>query len=114
MDLGEFLWDLVEHGSLNDHQRQLDSHDLAIDKANVKIRELNSRITALTWTCETLCNLLIEKLGVSEMDLKALIQQQRENSIRSSGTCPECGHRFHESRTACLYCGFAPEPASPQ
>lgn len=107
MDLGAFLVVLQQQAKLRDHQDQLESHEAGIDHVLLKIRDLNSRLLMLTWTCETLCNLLIEKVGIGEEDLKEMIRQQQENSIRLNSTCPACGHRFHENRTTCLYCGFA-------
>lgn len=109
MDLISFLWDLTQQLEINEHDRQFAKVESGMDTAYKQIRELRAHTIHLGCTCQILCNLLIEKLGVQEAELKTLIQQSIAKAIQASGECAACGHRFHPTWTACLYCGYKPQ-----
>lgn len=115
MDMLHSIWNLSDQSDINRKQdRQLAAADSSLQAAHRHIRDLQVQVGNLAATCQALCSLLVEKLGVSPEEVKDAIEQAMSlNAVSASGTCPSCNHPFDKGRTACLYCGFKPSPDVP-
>ena len=115
MDMLHSIWNLSDQRDLNRKQdRQLAAAESSLQAAQQRIRDLQFRVGNLAATCQALCNLMVEKLGVSPEEVKGAIEQTLSlSAVSASGTCPFCNHPFDKGRTACLYCGFKPSSDVP-
>jgi hypothetical protein len=113
MDLIEIIWDLSQQEEINRHEKQIMSGEAGLHSTRVDIRDLQSRMVKLAITCQALCDMMVDKLGVPPEEIKQAIEQRlKAESISEAAICPACDHRLHAGRTMCLYCGHKPAVAA--
>ncbi len=69
MDMLHSIWNLSDPRDI-DHKQ-----DRQISAADQRIWDLQFRVGNLAATCQALCNLMVEKLGVSPEEIKSAIEQ---------------------------------------
>jgi ribosomal protein L32 len=110
LDIFELIWELSQDSQIRQNAGEVAAARDGVDSAREEIRDLRTCVFRLTRTCQVLCNVLTEKLGIPADELKsALVKEMNLEAVRQMQTCPSCGHTFHPNRTKCLYCGYAPE-----
>jgi hypothetical protein len=83
--------------------RQSDSNDERLDKLELKVKTLSV-------INESLYELLVAKLKLTEPELTAMIEQVVANRItrlEAKSTCRSCSRLVPANRKKCMYCGGA-------
>ena len=84
MDMLHSIWNLSDPRDVN---RKNDRQPSIADQ---RIRDLQFRIGNLNATCQALCDLMVEKLGVPPEEVKGAIQKAlRGRAASASGTSPD-------------------------
>lgn len=106
------LWDLLQQSQIHDAQSSASNATHRADQARRDAERSQSQLEALALSCAAMWELLSEKLGVSEQDLLAKIEEidLRDGKLDgkiggSTHNCPSCNKSNNLKRARCLYCG---------
>ncbi len=105
------LWDLLQQSQIHDAQSAVSDVNRRTDQVKRDAERTQAQIDALSLSCAAMWELLSEKLGVSEQDLLAKIEEidlrdgKLDGKIGSSTqNCSSCGKANNVKRGRCLYC----------
>jgi rRNA maturation endonuclease Nob1 len=109
MNIIEIIWNLPQKGQNIQNNQQLSPSTSSLGSTDQSVRDLGLRVIKLATTCQVLCDLFVEKLGINQEELMLRIQERLNvDPIKKPGHCPTCGQKFHPEKNSCNYCGFIP------
>ena len=114
------FWDVFQQGQIEaaSASAQLAQSTAlnAEDRAKREIARLESKIDGLALVSQALWELVRERTGLTDDDIRARIEEIDARDGRSDGrllggptTCKGCGRSAHTRQVACMYCGTAIE-----
>ena len=120
------LWDLIQQSRIESLRRDLDSSRLDASKKNLNnqadIIILQDQIDMLTLACHSMWELLSEKHGITEEQLRTKINEVdlRDGTVdgkmdqaETVSQCPECKSPIRSARANCFMCGAKINSGSP-
>lgn len=106
------LWDLIQQSQIHDAQSSASDANRRTDQVRHDVRRTQQTIDALSLSCTAMWELLSEKLGVTDDELLAKIEEidLRDGELdgKMAGgkqKCSGCGRSNNAKRRRCLYCG---------
>ncbi|MCA9119895.1 MAG: hypothetical protein H6822_00970 [Planctomycetaceae bacterium] len=106
------LWDLIQQSQIHDAQTSAADATRRADQVRHDVDRTQATIDALALSCAAMWELLSEKLGVTEQELIAKIEEidLRDGKLDgkiggSKHACSNCGRPNNARRGRCLYCG---------
>lgn len=111
MDLIEIIWDLPQQSNSGGAEPGRSVPAAKVETPNESVHDLRLRVIRLTSTCQVLCELLAEKLDITQEQLMQRIEQRVTiDPSRPPGHCPTCGQKFRTNINSCHFCGFEHQP----
>lgn len=108
------LWDIIQQAQIHDAQSTADGANRRADLVRRDVENSQATIDALALSCAAMWELLSDKLGVTEQELMAKIEEidLRDGKLdgkiaRVTQDCPDCRRVNNGKRVRCLYCGTA-------
>lgn len=106
------LWDLIQQSQIHDARSSAADATRRADQVRNDVDRTQATIDALSLSCAAMWELLSAKLGVTEQELMAKIEEidmrdgQLDGKIASvKQACTGCGRANNAKRGRCLYCG---------
>ncbi len=106
------LWDMIQQSQIHDAQSSASTAQRRADQVRHEVAQSQSTIDALALSCAAMWELLSEKLGVTEQELMAKIEEIDLRDGKLDGKiagvklqCSGCGRSNNSKRGRCLYCG---------
>ena len=106
------LWDMIQQSQIHDAQSSTADALRRTDQVRREVDRSQATIDALALSCAAMWELLSERLGVTEQELVAKIEEidmrdgKLDGKIASAKQqCPGCGRSNNSKRSRCLYCG---------
>jgi hypothetical protein len=88
------------------------------ERAEARVLELEKRTDRLALACQALLEILQEKAGISEDEVRTKMDEidlrdgQPDGKIsRQAVACGNCGKTIGSQRAECMYCGHPVHPA---
>src|SRR5438270_6899168 len=117
---GAFDWDLNQRHRIADVQSTAVRGEQTALDAQRLAQEMAYRLDRLTLANMALWSLLKEKVGLTEEELVARMQEidlrdgQVDGRVRQEiAICPNCQQTLSRKHHRCLYCGYTPEATEP-
>lgn len=106
------LWDLIQQSQIHDARSSAEDANRRADQVRSDVARTQSTIDALSLSCAAMWELLSAKLGVTEEELMAKIEEVDLRDGKLDGkianvkqACSGCGRTNNAKRGRCLYCG---------
>lgn len=106
------LWDMIQQSQIHDAQSSAADAYRRADQVRRDVDRTQSTIDTLALSCAAMWELLSEKLGVTEQELIAKIEEIDLRDGKLDGKmanvkqqCSGCGRSNNSKRVRCLYCG---------
>jgi hypothetical protein len=106
------LWDMIQQSQIHDAQSSVADASRRTDQVRRDVDRTQATIDTLALSCAAMWELLSEKLGVTEQELMAKIEEidMRDGKLdgKIAGVtqqCPGCARSNNSKRVRCLYCG---------
>lgn len=106
------LWDLIQQSQINEALSSSGDANRRTDQVRRDADRSQATIDALALSCAAMWELLSEKLGVTDQELMAKIQEIDLRDGKLDGklanvtqACPGCARSNNAKRVRCLYCG---------
>lgn len=114
------MWDIFQEIRLNDHGARQDDSDSALRRTSLNLDELARQMRKMALVNQALYELLKERTGISDEDLRRRI---REIDLRDGAAdgrldasplrCPKCQSAVTVGALSCQYCGATIAPKYP-
>ena len=111
------LWDLYQQSQIRATQAKVESASNRTKDVRDSVLKLEDRTDRLALTTMAMWALMSEKLGITEADLEAKIQEIDLSDGRLDGkvrvqakTCPSCNRKLSKRHNKCMYCGADTSP----
>lgn len=109
----ETLWELFQHQKINQAEHSAQSAKLTAQANLEGIAYMRSQIDTLTLANQAMWELLSERHGLTEHDLRQKMEEVdlRDGKLDGKLTrteikqCNECGHKVGKHRENCYWCG---------
>ena len=106
------FWDLCQQMQIHDVQDSARRSQEDTAMVLRELRELRRSVDSLTLTCAALWELQREKIGLTDDELIAKMQEidLRDGKLdgkmtKPASACPSCQRANNANRQRCLYCG---------
>lgn len=106
------LWDLIQQSQIHDVQSSSADAIRRTDQVRRDVDHTQATIDALALSCAAMWELLSERVGVTEQELMAKIEEidLRDGKLdgkiaNATQPCSGCGRANNAKRLRCLYCG---------
>ena len=106
------LWDLIQQSQIHDASSSAANAQRRADQVRHDVVRTQTTIDALALSCAAMWELLSERLGVTDQELIAKIEEIDLRDGKLDGkmspdkqVCSGCGRANHGARSRCLYCG---------
>jgi len=106
------LWDMIQQSQIHDAQSSAADAFRRADQVRRDVDRSQATIDALALSCAAMWELLSEKLGVTDQELMAKIEEIDLRDGKLNGKmanvtleCPDCGRSNNSKRVRCIYCG---------
>ncbi|MEO8494248.1 MAG: hypothetical protein ABI614_04205 [Planctomycetota bacterium] len=106
------LWDLIQQSQIHDAQSSAADASRRADYVQRDVDRSQATIDTLALSCAAMWELLSERLGVTEQELLAKIEEIDLRDGKLDGKiatakldCPACARSNNAKRGRCLYCG---------
>lgn len=112
MGLFELLWEYHQHKRIQQAETTAAIGKERVEAVRTDFGRLCKQLSRQALVCQALWELLSERLGVTEEELAAKIEEIDLRDGLADGKigtqqlrCPQCGRPSNSSRRTCLYCG---------
>jgi len=106
------LWDLFQDWQIDDIQSSASDASRRADRVKYDVDRTQATIDGLALSCVAMWELLSERVGVTEQELMAKIEEIDLRDGKLDGKiatvkreCSSCGRSNNAKRRNCLYCG---------
>lgn len=106
------IWDMIQQSQIHDAQSSASDAYRRADQVRRDVDRTQGTIDALSLSCAAMWELLSEKLGVTDQQLMAKIEEidMRDGKLdgkmaTETRACTSCGRSNNAKRGRCLYCG---------
>ena len=109
----DLLYDIHQSRQIAEAKSQAAQGARQAERAEATVEELEERVDRLSLLSYALWSLLQERLGLSEAELQARVQELDLRDGKLDGRvasgiidCPHCHRPLSQRHRRCLYCGF--------
>ena len=114
------MWDIFQEIQLNDLRAQQHGTDLSQRRTDGDVAELARQIRKIALVNQALYELLKERTGISDEELRRKIDEIDKRDGTADGKlspkpvmCPKCGHIVTAGTLSCQSCGAKVAPKYP-
>ena len=114
------MWDIFQELRLNDHRMRQDSIESETDRTRGDLFDLSRQITKMALVNQALYELLKEKSGITDEELRRKIREVDERDGVHDGDlnaaplrCPKCQSTVTAGALFCMTCGATVAPKYP-
>lgn len=107
------LYDIHQNSRIADAQAAAGQSQSKAERAEQRIEALEERVDKLSLLSYALWSLLEEKVGVTEAELMARVQELDLKDGKLDGrvasgiiNCPHCDRPLSQRHRKCMYCGY--------
>lgn len=108
----DFIWDLHQDGRIQDAQQEARVAGSKADAVVSEFARMHRRLDRLALASQAMWELLRDRAGITEEELKAKILEVDLRDGTTDGRmstqitdCPKCGAKTNSKRATCVMCG---------
>lgn len=108
----DFLWNYFQQRQIDQTASQANRAASGVQDAARRVRDLESRLDALTLSCVTMWSLVQSRLGVTEEEFANRLREIDPRDGKLDGRIApevkargECGRTMSSRHSRCMYCG---------
>ena len=108
----DFVWNAYQQGQIAEAKTDALKAKTDVAQYIERIHDLEFTVARTTLACQALWEILRSRLGISEAELIARIDEVDMRDGTMDGrltpsiiTCPKCGRPSNSKNSRCIYCG---------